>query len=150
MFEVANNGTLFLDEIGNISLSTQMKLLRVLQEREFKAVGDTRTQSTNIRLITATNLDLSALVASGKFREDLFYRINIFPVVLPPLRERRADVPALAYHFLKVFSEELGRRVTEISPEALNLLLNYDWPGNIRELENAVHRAVILTNDRAI
>jgi DNA-binding NtrC family response regulator len=150
LFKVADGGTLFLDEIGNISLATQAKLLRVLQEHEYKAVGDTRTQSTNIRLITATNLDVNTMVTSGKFREDLFYRINIFPIVLPPLRERREDIPALAYHFLKTFSDELGKRVRDISPEAINLLMNYDWPGNIRELENTIHRAVILTNDHVI
>jgi DNA-binding NtrC family response regulator len=150
LFKMADGGTLFLDEIGNISLATQMKLLRVIQEREFKAVGDTRTQPANIRLITATNLDLHALVAAGKFREDLFYRIDIFPIQLPPLREWREDIPALAYHFLRIFSEELGKRVTEISPEALNVLMNHDWPGNIRELENTIHRAAILTNDRTI
>jgi len=150
LFKVADGGTLFLDEIGNISVATQAKLLRVLQEHEFKPVGDTRTQSTNIRLITATNLDVNALVAQGKFREDLLYRINIFPIVVPPLRERREDIPALAYHFLKTFSEELGKRVREISPDALNLLLNHDWPGNIRELENSIHRAVILANDNVI
>jgi len=150
LFKVADGGTLFLDEIGNISPATQAKLLRVIQEREFKAVGDTRTQAANIRLITATNLDLAAMVAEGKFREDLYYRVNIFPILLPPLRERREDIPALAYHFLRAFSEELGKRVTEISPEALNLLLNHDWPGNIRELENTIHRAVILTNDRSV
>jgi DNA-binding NtrC family response regulator len=150
LFKVAEGGTLFLDEIGNISAATQMKLLRVIQEREFKAVGDTRTQPANIRLITATNLDLEARVAAGGFREDLFYRINIFPIALPPLRERREDIPALAFHFLGAFAEELGKRVTEISPEALNLLMNHDWPGNIRELENVIHRAVILTNDRSI
>jgi DNA-binding NtrC family response regulator len=150
LFKMADGGTLFLDEIGNIPISTQVKLLRVIQEREYKAVGDTRTQSTNIRLITATNLDLTAMVAAGTFREDLFYRINIFPIQLPPLRERREDIPALAFHFLHSFSEELGKRVNEISADALNLLTNYDWPGNIRELENTIHRAVILTNDRAI
>jgi len=150
LFKVADGGTLFLDEIGNISPATQAKLLRVLQEHEFKAVGDTRTQPSNIRLITATNLDVNAMVAAGRFREDLFYRINIFPIQLPPLRERREDIPALAYHFLKSFSDELGKRVEEISPEALNLLLNHDWPGNIRELENTIHRAVILTNGRAV
>jgi len=110
MFEVADSGTLFLDEIGNISLSTQAKLLRVIQEREFKAVGDTRTQSANFRLITATNKDLKAMVAEGSFREDLFYRINIFPILIPPLRERRDDIPPLAFHFLNVFSEELGKK----------------------------------------
>ncbi|HEY6000404.1 MAG TPA: sigma-54 dependent transcriptional regulator [bacterium] len=150
LFKVADGGTLFLDEIGNISLATQAKLLRVLQEHEFKPVGDTRSQPSNIRLITATNLDLKALVGHGKFREDLLYRINVFPIVLPPLRDRREDIPALAYHFLKTFSDELGKRVREISPEALNLLLNHDWPGNIRELENTIHRAVILTNDHVI
>jgi DNA-binding NtrC family response regulator len=150
LFKVADGGTLFLDEIGNISPATQAKLLRVLQEHEFKPVGDTRTQSANIRLITATNLDLKALVGQGRFREDLLYRINIFPIALPPLRERREDIPALAYHFLKTFSDELGKRVRDISPEALNLLMNHDWPGNIRELENTIHRAVILTNDNVI
>jgi transcriptional regulator with GAF, ATPase, and Fis domain len=150
LFKVADGGTLFLDEIGNISPATQAKLLRVLQEHEYKPVGDTRTQPSNIRLITATNLDINAMVAAGKFREDLFYRINIFPIVLPPLRERREDIPALAYHFLKTFSDELGKRVREISPEALNTLMNHDWPGNIRELENTLHRAVILTNDHLV
>jgi transcriptional regulator with GAF, ATPase, and Fis domain len=150
LFKVADGGTLFLDEIGNISPATQAKLLRVLQEHEYKPVGDTRTQPSNIRLITATNLDINAMVAAGKFREDLFYRINIFPIVLPPLRERREDIPALAYHFLKTFSDELGKRVRDISPEAMNTLMNHDWPGNIRELENTLHRAVILTNDHLV
>jgi len=150
MFELANNGTLFLDEIGNISLSTQAKLLRVLQEREFKAVGDTRTQTVNIRLITATNKDLKAMVANETFREDLFYRINIFPIHVPPLRDRRDDIPALAFHFVNVFSEELGKKVTEISEGAMSTLVNYAWPGNVRELENTVHRAMILTSDKVI
>jgi DNA-binding NtrC family response regulator len=150
LFKVADGGTLFLDEIGNISAATQAKLLRVLQEHEYKPVGDTRTQPSNIRLITATNLDITAMVAAGKFREDLFYRINIFPIVLPPLRERREDIPALAYHFLKIFSDELGKRVRDISAEATNVLMNHDWPGNIRELENTLHRAVILTNDHVV
>jgi transcriptional regulator with GAF, ATPase, and Fis domain len=150
MFEIANHGTLFLDEIGNISLSTQAKLLRVVQEREFKAVGDTRTQETNIRLITATNKDLKAMVTEGTFREDLFYRINIFPIRIPPLRERRADIPALAFHFLAVFSEELGKKVTELSDGAMNALVNHDWPGNVRELENTIQRAMILASDKII
>jgi DNA-binding NtrC family response regulator len=150
MFELADKGTLFLDEIGNISLSTQAKLLRVLQEREFKAVGDTRTQSVNIRLITATNKDLKAMVAAGTFREDLFYRINIFPIHVPPLRERRDDIPPLAFRFLNVFSEELGKKVTEISEGAMSALVNHAWPGNVRELENTMHRAVILTSDKVI
>ena len=150
MFEVANGGTLFLDEISNLSLSTQAKLLRVVQEREYRAVGDTRTHSTNIRLVTATNKDLQEMVAAGTFREDLFYRINIFPIRLPPLRERREDIPALAFHFLKQFSAELGKEVSELSEGALTAMNNYDWPGNVRELENTIHRAVILTSDKVI
>ncbi len=150
MFEIANHGTLFLDEIGNITLSTQAKLLRVVQEREFKAVGDTRTQRTDIRLITATNKDLRAMVAAGAFREDLFYRINVFPIRVPPLRERREDIPALAFRFLGAFSEELGKKVTEFSDGAMNALVNHDWPGNVRELENTIQRAAILASDKVI
>jgi DNA-binding NtrC family response regulator len=150
LFELAEGGTLFLDEIGNITLSTQAKLLRFIEEREFKAVGDTRTQALNIRLITATHKDLEAMVADGSFREDLYYRINIFPIEIPPLRERRDDIPALAFHFLKVFSKEIGHKVVEFSAGAMNLLMNHDWPGNVRELENVVHRAVILANDEVI
>jgi DNA-binding NtrC family response regulator len=150
MFEVADSGTLFLDEIGNISLSIQAKLLRVLQEREFRAVGDTRTQTANFRLITATNKDLNAMVAAGTFRDDLFYRINIFPIHAPALRERKDDIPPLAYHFLKQFSAELGKKITDISEGALSTLVNYSWPGNVRELENVMHRAAILTNDNVI
>jgi transcriptional regulator with GAF, ATPase, and Fis domain len=150
MFEAADSGTLFLDELGNFSMAIQGKLLRVLQEREFRAVGDTRLQPANFRLITATNKDLKALVAAGTFREDLYYRINIFPIHAPPLRERKSDVPALAYHFLQLFSSELGKPVTEISTGALSALTNYDWPGNVRELENVMHRAAILTNDHMI
>ena len=150
MFEVANGGTLFLDEIGNLSLSTQAKLLRVIQEREFRAVGDTRTQTTNIRLVTATNKDLKAMVAGGAFRDDLFYRINIFPIQMPSLRERREDIPALAFHFLSVLKEELGKDVSEISEDAMTALTNYEWPGNVRELENTIHRAIILATDKAI
>ncbi|OGA20269.1 MAG: Fis family transcriptional regulator [Betaproteobacteria bacterium RIFCSPLOWO2_02_FULL_63_19] len=150
LFELADNGTLFLDEIGNITLSTQAKLLRVIQEREFKAVGDTRTQAANFRLITATNKDLKAMVADGTFREDLYYRINIFPITVPPLRERKDDIPALAFHFLRVFSEELGKKVEEFSEGAMSVLMNYGWPGNVRELENTIHRAVILAGDRMV
>lgn len=150
MFELANNGTLFLDEIGNISLSTQAKLLRVLQEREYKAVGDTRTQIVNVRLITATNKDLKVMVSAGTFRDDFYYRINVFPIQVPPLRERRDDIPALAFHFLKAFGKELGKNVKEISEGAMSALVNYPWPGNVRELENTVHRAMILTSDKII
>jgi DNA-binding NtrC family response regulator len=150
LFELAGGGTLFLDEIGNISLSTQAKLLRFIEEREFKAVGDTRTQTVNIRLITATNKKLETMVADGNFRDDLYYRINIFPIEIPPLRDRRDDIPALAFHFLKLFSKEMEHKVTEFSAAAMNLLVNHDWPGNVRELENIVHRAVILANGDVI
>jgi DNA-binding NtrC family response regulator len=150
MFEVAGSGTLFLDEIGNISMSIQAKLLRVLQEREFRAVGDTRTQIANFRLITATNKDLKAMVAAGTFRDDLYYRINIFPIHAPALRERKDDIPVLAYHFLKAFSAELGKKVTDISEGAMSALVNYSWPGNVRELENVMQRAAILTSDNII
>ena len=150
MFEVAGSGSLFLDEIGNFSLATQAKLLRVLQEREFRAVGDTRTQTANFRLITATNRDLNAMVVAGTFRDDLYYRINIFPIHVPALRDRRDDIPALAYHFLKTFSAELGKKVTDISEGAMSALTNYSWPGNVRELENVIQRAAILTSDTVI
>jgi len=150
LLELADSGTLFLDEIGNLSPSTQAKLLRVIQEREFKAVGDTRTQTTNFRLITATNKDLKAMVADGTFREDLYYRVNIFPIHVPSLRERKDDIPALAFHFLRVFSAELGKQVEEFSEGAMSMLANHDWPGNVRELENTVHRAVILATDKVI
>jgi DNA-binding NtrC family response regulator len=150
MFDMANNGTLFLDELGNIPLSTQAKLLRVIQEREYKAVGDTRTQTTNVRLLAATNRDPKAMVGEGTFREDLYYRINVFPIHVPPLRERREDIPALAFQFLKTFSEELERPVPRISEGAMSLLMSHAWPGNVRELQNAMHRAVILASDDTI
>ena len=150
MFESAGGGTLFLDEISNLSLSTQAKLLRVVQEREFRAVGDTRTQSTNFRLVAATNRDLQEMVSAGRFREDLYYRLNIFPLRLPPLRERREDIPPLAFHFLRQFSKETGKEVSELSEGALSALSNHAWPGNVRELENTIHRAVILTGDKVI
>ena len=150
MFEVAGSGTLFLDEIGNFSAVIQSKLLRVLQEREFRAVGGTRTQTADFRLITATNKDLKHMVAAGDFRDDLYYRINIFPIHVPALRERKDDIPALAYHFLKAFSAELGKKITDISEGAMSALVNYRWPGNVRELENAMHRAVILASDNVI
>lgn len=150
LLESADGGTLFLDEIGNISLSTQAKLLRFIEEREFKAVGDLRTRTVNIRLITATNKNLEAMVADGSFRDDLYYRINIFPIEIPPLRDRQDDIPVLAIHFLKKFGKEMDRKVKEFSAGAMNLLMNHDWPGNVRELENVVHRAVILASDDII
>jgi len=150
LFETADGGTLFLDEIGNISLTTQAKLLRFIEEREFKAVGDTRVQTVNIRLITATNKDLESMVADGNFRDDLYYRVNIFPIEIPPLRERRDDIPPLAFHFLKRFRSEAEHEVREFSAGAMNLLMNLDWPGNVRELENVVHRGVILASGDVI
>jgi DNA-binding NtrC family response regulator len=150
LLEVAAGGSVFLDEVGNIPLSIQAKLLRVIQEREFKAVGNTRTQSADIRLICATNRDLRAMVAEGTFRDDLFYRINIFPIRVPALRERREDIPALAFHFLKECGAEIGKPVARFSDDAMALLTSHDWPGNVRELENAVHRAVILASDEVV
>ena len=150
LLEIANRGTLFLDEIGNISMSVQAKLLRFIEEREFKAVGDTQVKTVNIRLITATNKDLEGMVNEGTFRDDLYYRINIFPIEIPPLRERRDDIPALAFHFLGKFSADMERAASEFSAGAMNLLMNHDWPGNVRELENVIHRAVILATDNII
>jgi DNA-binding NtrC family response regulator len=150
LFEIVEDGTLFLDEIGNLSPSIQAKLLRVIQEREFKAVGGTRTQPANFRLVCATNKNLAAMVAAGTFRDDLYYRVNVFPIQVPPLRERRDDIPALAHHFLRLYSEELGKPVTEISAGAMSAIVNHDWPGNVRELENAIQRAVILATDHVI
>jgi DNA-binding NtrC family response regulator len=150
LFETADGGTLFLDEIGNISLATQAKLLRFIEEREFKAVGDTRVQKVDIRLVTATNKNLEGMVADGVFRDDLYYRINIFPIEIPPLRERRDDIPALAMHFLNRFNEEMQHKAREFSPGSMNLLMNHDWPGNVRELENVVQRAVILASGDVI
>jgi len=150
LFETADGGTLFLDEIGNISLATQAKLLRFIEEREFKAVGDTRVQKVDIRLVTATNKDLERMVADGEFRDDLYYRINIFPIEIPPLKERRDDIPALANYFLNQINEEMSHPSGDISPGAMNLLMNHDWPGNVRELENVVQRAVILASGDVI
>ena len=150
LIEAAHGGTLFLDEIGNIPLSIQAKLLRVIQEREFKPVGDVRTQEANIRLVAATNKDLPAMVAAGTFRDDLFYRINIFPIRVPPLRERREDIPALAFHFLQACSADLGKKVDQISDGAMGVLASHEWPGNVRELENVIHRAAILATDRVV
>jgi DNA-binding NtrC family response regulator len=150
LFETADSGTLFLDEIGNIPLSTQAKLLRFIEEREFKAVGDTRVQKVDIRLVTATNKNLEGMVADGDFRDDLYYRINIFPIEIPPLRNRRDDIPALAMHFLNRFNEDMKHKAMEFSPGAMNLLMNHDWPGNVRELENVIQRAVILASGDVI
>jgi formate hydrogenlyase transcriptional activator len=144
-FAIADQGTLLLDEIGDMALELQPKLLRVLQEREFEALGSTRTRRVDVRVIASTNQNLRHLVADRAFREDLYYRLNIFPLVLPPLRERRADIPVLAMHFLKEFASSMGRPVNSISSDTMRALLRYEWPGNVRELQNYVARGVILS-----
>jgi DNA-binding NtrC family response regulator len=149
-FEQANGGTLFLDEIGEISLGTQVKLLRVLQEREFERVGGGQTIRVDVRVIAATNRDLKEMVAAGKFREDLYYRLNVINLTLPSLRQRPTDVPALAMHFLRHYATENGKGVKRFSDEALNQLASYPWPGNVRELENVIERAVVLADGESI
>ncbi len=146
-FELADGGTIFLDEIGEMTPATQSKLLRVLQEREFEPVGSARTVKVDIRIITATNRTLEDEVKKGTFREDLFYRLNVVPIQLPPLRERKEDVPLLVEHFLKVYNEKNNRNLQGFHPRALDAMMRYAWPGNIRELENVVERSVILSRD---
>lgn len=149
-FELAHGGTLFLDEIGELSQDLQVKLLRVLQERSFERVGGAELISVDIRIVTATNKDLQAAVRSGEFREDLFYRLNVVQVPLPPLRERREDIPILAAHFLKKFSEENAGHVKGFTAEAIDYLTAYEWPGNVRQLENVVERCVVMAGDEMI
>jgi DNA-binding NtrC family response regulator len=149
-FELADGGTLFLDEIGDISPKTQVDLLRVLEEKKIFRVGGNTPIPVDFRLIAATNKDLEALVAEGRFREDLYYRINVFSITIPPLRERREDIPLLAEHFLKKFAQSMNKPILGISPEALALLEHYDWPGNVRELQNAIERAVLVCRGREI
>jgi two-component system response regulator PilR (NtrC family) len=144
LLELAERGTVFLDEIGEMSAVMQVKLLRVLQERKFRRVGGLEELTADIRVIAATNQELTRAVAEGRFREDLYYRINVIPIALPPLRERREDIPLLAEHFLGKYSEQMGKPITGISREAMEMLAGHDWPGNIRELENVVERAVAL------
>jgi len=150
LLEVAERGTIFLDEIAEMSAVMQVKLLRVLQERRFRRVGGLEELQADIRVIAATNQDLSKAVADGRFREDLFYRINVIPIALPPLRERREDITLLAAHFLDKYSEQMGKPISGISRDAMDFLVNYDWPGNIRELENVLERAVALEATPAI
>ncbi|MDQ7065605.1 MAG: sigma-54 dependent transcriptional regulator [candidate division KSB1 bacterium] len=145
-FEVANGGTIFLDEIGLMTQVTQAKLLRVLQEREFERVGGNELVKVDVRVISATNVDLEEAVKNGSFREDLYYRISVFPIKLPPLRERKEDIPLLAAHFLDKFSKQENKNIDGIAPDAMELLMNYSWPGNVRELENAIERAVLLAS----
>ena len=143
-FELADGGTLFLDEVGELEPQIQVKLLRVLEERAFERVGGAKTLQVDVRLVAATNKDLKKLVSEGKFRDDLFYRLSVVTVDLPPLRERRDDIPLLVKSFLDEFSRENGKQVHELTPEAMNLLLAYDWPGNVRELRNAIEQMVVL------
>jgi DNA-binding NtrC family response regulator len=146
LFEVADGGSIFLDEIGNINLETQAKLLRVIQEKEFMRLGSVETIRVDARIIAATNADLHRLMADLKFREDLYYRLNVITIQLPPLRRKREDIPLLVQHFLQKYSEENKRKVREVTPEAMRILMDHAWPGNVRELENTIERAVVLCN----
>jgi Nif-specific regulatory protein len=149
-FELAEGGTLFLDEIGDVNLSTQVKLLRVLQEREFERVGGTETIKVNVRLIAATNKDMEVALAEGSFREDLYYRLNVFTIFVPPLRDRKADLLLLADHFLEKFSREHGKSIKRISTPAIDMLVSYHWPGNVREMENALERSVLMCEGQVV
>lgn len=149
-FEVAHQGTLFLDEIGELSLATQAKILRFLEEREFNRVGGSKTIKVDVRLITATNKDLDQLIKKGVFREDLYYRINVVPITIPPLRERKEDIPLLIEHFINRFSVENNKSVKGITKEGIDLMMQYEWPGNIRELENLIERVIALTSNEYI
>jgi len=144
-FELADKGTLFLDEVGDIPPSLQPKLLRILQEQEFERLGSSRTHQVDVRLVAATHRDLAGMVRNGEFRSDLYFRLNVFPVQLPPLRERREDIPALVEHFVEILGRRVGRHIDLIPPETMLALSSYDWPGNIRELQNLIERAVILS-----
>jgi transcriptional regulator with GAF, ATPase, and Fis domain len=146
-FELADKGTLFLDEVGDIPSALQPKLLRVLQEQEFERLGSGRTHQVDVRLVAATNRGLAEMVSRGEFRSDLYYRLNVFPILLPPLRERREDIPALVTHFVEILGRRMGREIERIPPETMSALMSYQWPGNIRELQNLIERAVILSND---
>ena len=149
-FEAADGGTLFLDEIGELAVSTQVKLLRVLQEQEFERLGGMETRKVDVRVVAATSRNLEQMVKDGLFRRDLYYRLNVFPVSMPPLRERQGDIPLLVENFLEKYGHKIGKRGLRVAPEAEALLLAHSWPGNIRELENVIERAVILTTDGLI
>jgi transcriptional regulator with PAS, ATPase and Fis domain len=149
-FELADGGTLFLDEIGDVTPALQVKLLRVLQQKEFERVGGTQTLKVDVRVVAATNKDLGAEVKAGKFREDLYYRLNVVGVTLPPLRKRKSDVPALVSHFIEKYNDAHGKTVKGLAPGTLNALLSYDWPGNVRELSNVVERAVVLARENEL
>ena len=144
-FELADKGTLFLDEVGDIPLELQAKLLRVLQEHEFERLGSTRTQQVDVRVVAATHRDLKQMVEEGMFRSDLYYRLHVFPLAVPPLRDRREDIPLIVRHFVSKYSQQMNRRIVTISPRTLEVITNYDWPGNVRELQNFIERSVILS-----
>jgi DNA-binding NtrC family response regulator len=149
-FEMANGGTIFLDEIGEMSPALQVKLLRVLQEKKFERVGGTKTIHVDVRIIAATNKNLTTAINKGKFREDLYYRLNVIPMKVPPLKQRKSDIPLLIDHFLKKFQKGAEKKITDFSPEAMDAMLKYDWPGNVRELENVIKRLTILCDDEVV
>jgi transcriptional regulator with GAF, ATPase, and Fis domain len=149
-FEMADTGTLFLDEVGDIPLSLQPKLLRVLQEQEFERLGSGRTHKVDVRLVAATNRNLLEMVSRNEFRSDMYYRLNVFPIALPPLRSRQEDIPELVTHFVEILSQRMGKKVDYISAETMEAFTSYSWPGNIRELQNLIERAMILANDRVL
>jgi two-component system response regulator HydG len=150
LFETAHRGTVFLDEVGDLPPLAQVKLLRALQEGEIKRVGSNETQTVDVRVVAATNVDLRERIAEGRFREDLYYRLNVIAILLPPLRERKADIPLLAYHFLKKYANRVGSDVQKISDEAMRLLQAHSWPGNVRELENAIEHSVVFCKERSL
>jgi formate hydrogenlyase transcriptional activator len=145
-FEMADKGTLFLDEVGDIPLALQSKLLRVLQEQEFERLGSTRTHQVDVRLLAATNRDLADMVKRGEFRSDLYYRLNVFPITLPPLRARREDIPDLVQHFVEIYGRRMGKQIERVPAETMSAFTSYEWPGNIRELQNFIERSVILSD----
>ena len=149
-FELADKGTLFLDEVGDIPPGLQPKLLRVLQEQEFERLGSTRTHQVDVRLVAATNRNLVDMVKRNEFRSDLYYRLNVFPIPLPPLRERREDIPALVEHFVEIYARRMDKRIEHVPPETMSALVSYQWPGNIRELQNFIERSVILTSGNVL
>ena len=149
-FELADKGTLFLDEVGDIPPGLQPKLLRVLQEQEFERLGSTRTHQVDVRLVAATNRNLVDMVKRSEFRSDLYYRLNVFPVPLPPLRERRGDIPALVEHFVEIYARRMGKQIEHIPPETMSAIMAFQWPGNIRELQNFIERSVIVTSGNVL
>jgi formate hydrogenlyase transcriptional activator len=149
-FELADKGTLFLDEVGDIPPALQPKLLRILQEQEFERLGGTRTLQVDVRLVAATNRDLVEMVKENEFRSDLYYRLNVFPIPLPPLRERREDIPALVEHFVEIYARRMNKQIEHISSETMSALVSYQWPGNIRELQNFIERSTILTSGNVL